>query len=170
MPHSWSRWLPPGCGNQAGSWGRPRRHTGWRPSWTPLAAGWPSTTRDTSLATCGSLLDWRGRRRGERRIEQPGQDSTENRRPPWPRSPISLDYHHKQALTLIRDNQAVYVEDLNTAGLMKNRRLARSIADAGWGLFVRVAGGESRASRPDASTKCPRGCPVRRHVRAAVTA
>ncbi len=42
------------------------------------------------------------------------------------------DYHHKQALTLVRDNQAVYVEDLNIAGMVRNRRLARAISDAGW--------------------------------------
>jgi putative transposase len=50
------------------------------------------------------------------------------------------DYHHKQALTLVRDNQAIYVEDLNIAGMVRNRRLARVISDAGWGQFVRIIG------------------------------
>ncbi len=50
------------------------------------------------------------------------------------------DYHHKQALTLVRDNQVIHVEDLNIAGMVANRRLARSISDAGWGQFVRILG------------------------------
>lgn len=48
------------------------------------------------------------------------------------------DEYHKQALTLIRDNQAVYVEDLHVAGMVRNRRLARAISDAGWGQFVSI--------------------------------
>lgn len=50
------------------------------------------------------------------------------------------DYHHKQALTLVRENQAVYVEDLNVAGMVRNRRLSRAISDAGWAQFVRILG------------------------------
>ena len=48
------------------------------------------------------------------------------------------DYHHKQALALVRDNQVIHVEDLNIAGMVRNRRLARAISDAGWGQFVKV--------------------------------
>jgi putative transposase len=48
------------------------------------------------------------------------------------------DYHHKQALNLVRENQAVHVEDLNIAGMVSNRRLARAIHDAGWAQFVRL--------------------------------
>ena len=48
------------------------------------------------------------------------------------------DYHHKQALTLIRENQAVYVEDLNVAGMVRNRGLARVVSDAGFGQLVRL--------------------------------
>jgi len=51
-----------------------------------------------------------------------------------------LDYQHKQALALIRKNQVIYVEDLNIAGMVRNRQLARSISDAGWGQFVRIIG------------------------------
>ena len=48
------------------------------------------------------------------------------------------DYHHKQALALVRENQVIHVEDLNIVGMVKNRRLARAITDAGWGQFVRI--------------------------------
>jgi len=50
------------------------------------------------------------------------------------------DYHHKQALALVRDNQVIHVEDLNIVGMVANRRLARAISDAGWGQFVRIIG------------------------------
>jgi putative transposase len=42
------------------------------------------------------------------------------------------DYHHKRALALVRENQVIHVEDLNIAGMVVNRRLARAISDAGW--------------------------------------
>jgi putative transposase len=48
------------------------------------------------------------------------------------------DYHHKQALALVRENQALYVEDLNIVGMVRSRRLARAIHDAGWGQFVQL--------------------------------
>ncbi|GAA4538477.1 RNA-guided endonuclease TnpB family protein [Amycolatopsis samaneae] len=48
------------------------------------------------------------------------------------------DYHHKQALILVRENQAVHVEDLNIVGMVRNRRLARAISDVGWAQFVRL--------------------------------
>ena len=50
------------------------------------------------------------------------------------------DHHHKQALHLVRENQVSYVEDLNVAGMVRNRTLARAILDAGWGQFVRILG------------------------------
>ena len=50
------------------------------------------------------------------------------------------DFHHKQALSLVRENQVIHVEDLNIVGMVKNRRLARAISDAGWGQFVRIIG------------------------------
>ena len=48
------------------------------------------------------------------------------------------DYHHKQASSLVRENQVLHVEDLNIVGMVANRRLARAISDAGWGQFVRI--------------------------------
>jgi len=48
------------------------------------------------------------------------------------------DFHHKQALALVRDNQVIHVEDLHIGGMIRNRRLARAISDAGWGQFLRI--------------------------------
>ena len=47
------------------------------------------------------------------------------------------DHHHKLALRLIRENQAIAVEDLAVAGLARTR-LAKSVHDAGWTMFVRL--------------------------------
>lgn len=45
------------------------------------------------------------------------------------------DWLHKQSTRLIRDNQAVYVEDLCVSGLGRTRP-AKSVHDAGWSAFV----------------------------------
>jgi putative transposase len=47
-----------------------------------------------------------------------------------------LDHAHKVALRLVRDNQAVYAENLAVSGLMRTR-LAGSVADASWSLLMR---------------------------------
>ena len=49
------------------------------------------------------------------------------------------DHAHKTALRLVRDNQAVYAEDLSITGLARTR-LARSVHDAGWGQLLRLIG------------------------------
>ena len=46
-----------------------------------------------------------------------------------------LDFHHKVALQLLRDNDTIYLEELQVANLVRNKRLAKSINDAGWGQF-----------------------------------
>jgi putative transposase len=46
-----------------------------------------------------------------------------------------LDHAHKTALRLIRDNQAVYAEDLAVSGLARTW-LAKSIHDAGWSQLL----------------------------------
>jgi putative transposase len=42
------------------------------------------------------------------------------------------DMLHKLSTRLVRENQTVVIEDLNVQGMVKNRRLARAISDAGW--------------------------------------
>ncbi|MGW7459220.1 RNA-guided endonuclease InsQ/TnpB family protein [Streptomyces sp. NPDC054797] len=45
------------------------------------------------------------------------------------------DWHHKVSTRIIRDNQAVYVEDLAVSALVRTR-VAKSLHDAGWASFV----------------------------------
>ncbi len=45
------------------------------------------------------------------------------------------DWLHKESTRIIRENQAVYVEDLCVAGLARTR-LAKSVHDAGWSAFT----------------------------------
>ena len=45
------------------------------------------------------------------------------------------DFIHKLTTRLVRENHSIAVEDLNVAGLVKNRKLSRAISDAGWAKF-----------------------------------
>jgi putative transposase len=47
------------------------------------------------------------------------------------------EFHHQLSTALIRDNQAVAVEDLAVKGLARTR-LAKSVHDAGWSAFVHM--------------------------------
>ncbi|RKQ83500.1 RNA-guided endonuclease TnpB family protein, partial [Brockia lithotrophica] len=48
---------------------------------------------------------------------------------------IRLDFLHKLTAELVRVHPVIAIEDLNVAGMLKNDRLARHIADVGWGTF-----------------------------------
>jgi putative transposase len=47
------------------------------------------------------------------------------------------DHAHKTALALVRDNQAVYAEDLAVSGIARTR-LSKAVHDAGWAQLLRL--------------------------------
>ena len=48
-------------------------------------------------------------------------------------SNIRKDFVHKVTTKLCRENQTIVLEDLNVAGMLRNHKLARAIADVGFG-------------------------------------
>jgi len=49
---------------------------------------------------------------------------------------VREDYTHKQSTRLVSENQAVFAEDLNIQGMVKNRHLAKSLTDASMGQLL----------------------------------
>jgi putative transposase len=47
------------------------------------------------------------------------------------------DFLHKLSTRLVRENQAIVVEDLSVKGMLRAKLHSRSISDAGWSEFVR---------------------------------
>ncbi|NEN91943.1 MAG: IS200/IS605 family element transposase accessory protein TnpB [Okeania sp. SIO3H1] len=45
------------------------------------------------------------------------------------------DFLHKLSTEIINENQVIVLEDLNVSGMMKNRKLSRTISDLGWRTF-----------------------------------
>ena len=89
------------------------------------------------------------------------------------------DFHHKTALKLLRQYDAIYLEDLRVANLVRNRHLSKSISDAGWAAFRTILEGKAvYAGRrvvavPPASTsqdcsgcgtRIPKSLSVRTHI------
>jgi len=50
---------------------------------------------------------------------------------------LRADFTHKLTTQLCRKNQAIVIEDLNVAGMLKNEKLARAISDVGFGEIRR---------------------------------
>ena len=49
---------------------------------------------------------------------------------------IRNDYYHNISKWLIENHDAIYLEDLNVNGMLKNRRMARAIQEAAWSTLV----------------------------------
>ncbi|HEY7020684.1 MAG TPA: transposase [Ktedonobacterales bacterium] len=77
------------------------------------------------------------------------------------------DFHHKVALQLVQTNDTIYYEDLQTANMVRNRHLAKSISDAGWPMFLSIlafkavcAGKRAIAVPPAYTSQTCSGCGV----------
>jgi putative transposase len=53
------------------------------------------------------------------------------------------DFLHKTSTRIIRENQGIILEDLNTSGMVRNRRLSRAISDMAWRSFRHMLSAKS---------------------------
>jgi putative transposase len=77
------------------------------------------------------------------------------------------DFHHKTALALVQTNDTIYHEDVQTANMLKNHHLAKSIQEAGWASFLSIltykaacAGRRVVAVNPAFTSQLCSGCGV----------
>ena len=77
------------------------------------------------------------------------------------------DFHHKTALALVRANDVIYHEDLQTANMVRNHHLAKSISRCGWAAFLSIlsykaacAGRQVIAVNPAFTSQRCSGCGV----------
>ncbi|HET8908609.1 MAG TPA: transposase [Ktedonobacterales bacterium] len=75
------------------------------------------------------------------------------------------DFHHKTARALVQSYDTVYFEDLQTANMVKNHHLAKSIQDVGWSAFLTLlvfkaayAGKQAVAVPPAYTSQACSGC------------
>jgi len=61
---------------------------------------------------------------------------------------LRLDFLHKLSTKLAQVFQVIVLENLNVSGMLKNRRLAKAIAQQGWAIFRQLLEFKS-ASKPD---------------------
>jgi IS605 OrfB family transposase len=82
-------------------------------------------------------------------------------------STASTSFQHKTALKLVQQYDTIYHEDLQTANMLKNHHLAKSIQDAGWQTCLSIlafkaacAGKQVVAVPPASTSQTCSGCGV----------
>jgi putative transposase len=77
------------------------------------------------------------------------------------------NFHYQEACKLVQQYDAIYYEDLRVRNMVRNHRLAKSIADAGWRAFLTIltfkaesAGKRVQAVNPAFTSQACSGCGV----------